>query len=127
MRIETTRVGGGRASRLKQIERPGQTTQARPVKANTEGASVVSLWSKSPQNHDTAVSKPTEHGIVESPEARERRLRARLVRREAALRRRVTEVEASGLTHWSVPRPAPSPTVYASATPTAVRWDAVRK
>lgn len=116
MRIETTRSGGG---------------GGRGIRRETSGGSVISLWPQEGQSTEATPRSPQkENGFKakpEAPESRARRLRARLVRREAALRPDRTEVQASGLTHWSVPRPAPSPTVYASATPGAVRWDAVRK
>ena len=112
MRIETTRTGGG---------------GGRGIRPTPSTGSVIPLWSKDRTRPETSQDPaPALHG-TETPEARERRLRARAVRREAALRSNPPRVEASGLTHWSVPRPAaPSPTVYASATPASVSWDAVR-
>ena len=116
MRIETTRSGGG---------------GGHGIRRETSGGSVISLWPQEGQSTEATLRSPQKENDfspeAEASEARARRLRARLVRREAALRLDRTEIQASGLTHWSVPRPAPSPTVYASATPAAVRWDAVRK
>ena len=105
MRIETTRTSGGGGRGIGQRKSTGTVIPFPPV------------------------DRPSPQRLVsnEAPEARERRLRARAVRREAALRSHPPHVQASGLTHWSVPRPsAASPTVYASATPAAVCWDAVR-
>ena len=116
MRIETTRSSGG---------------GGRGIRRETSGGSVISLWPEDGRSAEATPRSPQKetdfNPEAEASEAREQRLRARLVRREAVLSRSLNQVQASGLTHWSVPRPAPSPTVYASATPAAVRWDAVRK
>lgn len=112
MRIETTRTSGGGGRGIGQSKATGN---------------VIPFFPGDRPRAETSRPSPQRLISNEAPEARERRLRARAVRREAALRTHTPHVEASGMTHWSVPRPAaPSPTVYASATPAAVCWDAVR-
>ena len=135
MRIETTQIGGGgdgNRSRSRSADgsvialwRNERETRA-PCKESPLRPLAPSEDTPSPHASDNPVSVNAEIE-AKAAEARKRHRQARLVRREAVLSRSLNQVEASGLTHWSVPRPTASPTVYASATPAAVRWDAVRK